>query len=116
MKRLRNHWIGIDQGENILFSDYEDGGAMWTGNGAREIRNKVKFSESFRKSPAVHCSLSMWDLDSSTNIRGEISAESITAEDFTLVFRTWSDTRIARARVRWMAIGELRHQDEWDLY
>jgi len=116
MKRLRNHWIGIDQGENILFSDFEDGGQMWTGVGPRERRRRVKFSESFRSPPAVHCSLSMWDMDNDTNLRADISAEKVGEEGFDLVFRTWGDTRVARARVRWMAIGELRHADEWDLY
>ncbi len=116
MKRLRNHWVGIDQGENIMFSDFEDGGEMWTGQGPREKRRRVKFGESFRSPPAVHCSMSMWDLDNATNMRGDIVAESITEEGFDIVFRTWGDTRVARARVRWMAIGELRHADEWDLY
>ncbi|MGR3320718.1 MAG: H-type lectin domain-containing protein [Pseudooceanicola sp.] len=116
MKRLRNHWIGIDQGDTIMFSDFEDGGEMWTGTGQREKRVRVTFSESFRAAPSVHCSLSMWDMDTSVLLRGDIGAEEITEEGFDIVFRTWSDSRAARARVRWMAIGELRHADEWDLY
>ena len=116
MKRLRNHLIGIDQGDNILFSDYEDGGEMWTGTGPRERRKDVQFGESFRAAPVVHCALSMWDIDHATNVRADVTAEEIDEEGFQIVFRTWGDTRVARARVRWMAIGELRHADEWDLY
>jgi hypothetical protein len=29
------------------------------------------------------------------------------------VFRTWADTRVARVRVSWMAIGAAHHADDW---
>lgn len=116
MKRLRNHLIGIDQGDDVLFSDYEDGGEMWTATGARERRKAIQFGETFRNVPAVQCSLSMWDVDHAHNVRADVSAENVTESGFDLVFRTWGDTRVARARASWIAIGELRHGDEWDLY
>ncbi|WP_163848797.1 H-type lectin domain-containing protein [Pseudooceanicola aestuarii] len=116
MKRLRNHYIGVEEGDNVLFSDFQDGGDMWTGTGPRERRRRVTFSESFRTIPVVQCALSMWDIDSATNQRVDLSAEAIDVGGFDIVFRTWGDTRVARARVRWMAFGELRHADEWDLY
>ena len=31
MKRLSSGKIGIAQGSKVLFSDFADGGAMWTG-------------------------------------------------------------------------------------
>ena len=116
MKRLRNHWIGVDQGDVVLFSDFQHGGAMWTGDGPREIRSKVKFEEPFRDTPAVTVSISMWDLADGSNSRADVKAEQVTAEGFEIVFRTWGDTRVARIRVGWQAIGEMRHADEWDLY
>jgi len=116
MKRLRNHLIGIDQGDTVLFSDFEDGGEMWTGRGQRERRRRISFSEPFRTLPAVHVSISMWDVDNETPLRADISAEVITAQGFDLVFRTWGDTRVARVRVAWLAMGELSQQDEWTLY
>lgn len=116
MLTLKNSTIGVDQGEDVLFSDYEDGGDMWTGSGPRERRHRVAFSEPFRTIPAVHISLSMWDMDSQTNTRAEIAAEAITETGFDVVFRTWADTRVARARVRWMAIGEAYHEEDWQLY
>jgi len=42
--------------------------------------------------------------------------QSYTREGFEIVFRTWSDTRIARIRVAWQAIGEVPHEDDWQLY
>ena len=116
MKRLRNHWIGIDQGDITLFSDFEDGGKMWTGKGERERRRTVKFAENCRASPAVQVALSLWDTDHASNMRAEVTSENVTPEGFDVVFRTWGDSRIARARVSWTAFGELRHADEWDLY
>jgi hypothetical protein len=44
-----------------------------------------------------------------------VQAEEITAEGFTAVFRTWSDTKIARIRASWTAIGEVAHEDDWDI-
>lgn len=116
MKRIENRLIGIDQGEIVLFSDYESGGEMWTGEGERARRHSVRFGERYLIAPAVHCSLSMWDIDSSTNSRVEVSAENISEIGFDVVLRTWADTHIARARVRWMSIGEVAHCDDWELY
>lgn len=116
MKRMRNHLIGVDHGDVVLFSDFEHDGVMWTGEGARQTRAHVEFSESFRANPVVQVSLSMWDMASETNPRADIQAEDITPDGFAIVFRTWGDTKIARVRVAWQAIGELRQTDEWDLY
>jgi len=49
-------------------------------------------------------------------IRADVSTDKITGIGFELVFRTWGDTRIARVRAAWMAIGELAHADDWELY
>ena len=116
MKKFLKQAIGIDQGDDVLFSDYEDGGEMWTGSGPRERRNSVTFKEAFGGVPAVHVSLSMWDMDSATNARADVQAENVTATGFDVVFRTWGDSRVARARIHWMAIGEVTHEDDWQLY
>ncbi len=116
MRKLVSSTIGIDQGNEELFSEFASGGAMWTGSGARERRLWVKFAEPFLSPPSVHVSLSLWDMDSAANVRADLAAEKIGLEGFDLVFRTWSDTRVARVRMSWMAIGELRNQDDWELY
>ena len=116
MKKFLKQAIGVDQGENVLFSDYEDGGEMWTGNGAREKRHAIVFKEPFSSVPMVHVALSMWDMDKGTNARADISAENVTEIGFDMVFRTWGDSRVARARARWMAIGTVAHDDDWRLY
>ncbi len=113
MKRLKNHLIGVDQGDVPLFSDFKDGGEMWIGTGPRERRKPVAFSEPFRSPPAVQVGLSLSDMDSGPHHRAEVTAENIGNEGFELVFRTWGDSRVARVRMTWLAIGELPHGDDW---
>jgi len=115
MKKLRNHLVGVDQGDMILFSDFEHDGRMWTGTGHRQSRARVEFSESYRSPPIVHVTTSMWDISSRTNARVDLATEDIGTEGFTIVFKTWDDTRIARIRVAWLSIGELHYADDWDI-
>ena len=89
---------------------------MWTGAGPRESRLRVTFDEAFAAVPVVQVGVSMWDLDRETNIRADISAENIATDGFEIVFRTWGDTRVARIRADWMAMGPLRDDDQWQLY
>ncbi|MGX9356605.1 H-type lectin domain-containing protein [Roseobacteraceae bacterium S113] len=115
MRRLSTGTIGIDQGVTSLFSHYESGGPMWTGEGDREIRARISFGEPFREAPNVHLSLALFDLDQQTNPRADLSAESVDETGFDAVFRTWGDTRVARIRISWMAIGPVRSEDDWDV-
>jgi hypothetical protein len=115
MKRLSSHLLGIDQGSTVLFSDFQDGGAMWTGHGPRELRKPVIFEEPFMTVPTVQISMSMWDMDQKTNQRADISAETVTPEGFVIVFRTWGDTRVARVRADWLAVGEVKGEDDWEI-
>ncbi len=114
MKRISSA-VGIVQGSRVLFSDFADDGVMWTGNGPRESRHLVGFKQPFSDVPAVMVGISMWDMDNKANSRADITAENITATGFHLVFRTWGDTRVARVRADWTAIGPLRDEDDWDV-
>jgi H-type lectin domain len=114
MRRF-NGLIGIEQGTKILFSDFAHDGAMWTGSGPREVRQRQEFKESFVSPPAVTVGISMWDIDHKTNSRVDISAENVSETGFEIVFRTWADTRIARIRAEWMAIGAVSDDEHWDV-
>ena len=115
MKRMRSNAVGVEQGNVELFSDFATGGDMWTGSGARERRKRITFSESFREVPVVQVTLSLWDMDSDANVRADIQAENVDVKGFEMVFRTWGDTRVARVRMSWMAIGELPNEDDFEL-
>lgn len=116
MNKFSSHQLGIAQGAHVLFSDYADGGPMWTGTGPREERFAVVFEERFAAPPAVQVALSMWDIDHKHNQRMDISAEEISETGFQLVFRTWGDSRVARVRASWTAMGPVPHEDDWALY
>ena len=113
MKRIHSSSIGIQQGSRVLFSDFADGGAMWTAQGDRESRHLITFKEAYVDSPVVTVSISMWDIDNKHTSRADISAEKVTATGFHLVFRTWGDTRVARVRADWTALGAVRDDDDW---
>lgn len=114
MRRFDHFAVGVDDGSVILFSAFEDGGAMWTGSGPRIERQQVRFSEPFAAAPTVHVSVTMWDIAVSANQRADIAVANVTPEGFTIEFRTWADTRVARIRAGWMAIGPVRHSDDFD--
>jgi len=107
--------MGVDQGALVLFSDFQHDGEMWTGTGKRQVREPVRFSEPFVSPPVVQVGLSMWDAVHDANTRMDISAENITEEGFEIVFRTWGDSRVARVRADWLAMGEIHDEDDWDL-
>lgn len=115
MKKLRGKSLGIAQGEEQIFSDYDTGGDMWVSTGPRERRKHVKFSEPYLSAPAVQVSLSLWDVSNAANIRADLSAENIDQSGFELVFRTWQDTQVARVRMSWIAFGEIEDEDNWDV-
>jgi hypothetical protein len=115
MRRFSSLLFGVDQGSIVLFSDFQDGGAMWTGHGPRELRRVVEFRQPFLTLPVVQVTLSMWDMDQKTNQRADISAEMVNPEGFVIVFRTWGDTRVARVRADWLAMGEVKGEGDWDI-
>lgn len=115
MKRITSGKVGIQQGSRMLFADFANGGAMWTGQGDRESRHLITFKEAFAEVPAVMVGMSMWDVDHKHTSRADITAENITLAGFHLVFRTWGDTRVARVRADWTAIGAVRDEDDWDV-
>ncbi|KFE34420.1 H-type lectin domain-containing protein [Thioclava atlantica] len=115
MITVESHRLGMQQGSLVLFSDFQDGGEMWDGEGPRALRKPVRFAEGFRSAPMVHVSLSMWDLDCNHNGRMDVAAEKVTPEGFEIVFKTWGDTRVARVRADWIALGGVSHEDDWEI-
>ncbi len=115
MKRITSGSFGILQGSRVLFSDFADGGVMWTGQGDRESRHIISFKEAFKAPPIVMTAIGMWDMDHKHNSRADITAENVMTTGFQLVFRTWGDTRVARVRADWTAIGPVKDDDDWDV-
>lgn len=115
MKRITSHAIGIDQGSLVLFSDFEDDGDMWKGEGPRLCRRSVVFDDAFADLPSVTLQLSMVDMSNDAYIRADLQSENVTAKGFDIVFRTWGDSRVARIRASWQAIGAIADEDNWEV-
>ncbi len=115
MKRFGSHLLGLDQGELQIFTHYNTGGPMWTERGAREARERVRFSAPFWKAPAVIIGIAMLDSAHTANLRVDVRAEHIDERGFDAILRTWGDTRIAQARLSWTALGEMKHEEDWQL-
>ena len=115
MRKIGNHVIGIDQGEEVLFSDFEHDGEMWTGEGPRKTDRHVKFDGQFEVAPAVNVALAMWDMSNAANMRVDVRAENVDTRGFDIVFRTWGDSKVARVRVSWQAIGPVSDEEAWDI-
>lgn len=115
MKKLYSTVTGIDQGTATLFTDFESDGEMWSGEGDRSRTVAVTFSEPFKSPPSVQVTMELLDMHHAENHRTVLKADNITATGFDIVFRTWGDTRIARVRAAWMAIGEAKGDEDWDI-
>lgn len=113
MFRFSSSEIGVSQGVVQLVSDYDTGGPLWTGSGERSVCHHVTFPERFLTSPAVQVAMTMWDVDSGANQRGDLSVTNVTPLGFDLVFKTWGDSRVARMRVQWTAIGAVADDDDF---
>lgn len=115
MQTFGSHQIGIESGDMVLFSDFEDGGDMWKGDGPRLVRRTVSFDGTFQHPPDVTVHMTMVDMSNDAFIRADLQAEAITQSGFEIVFRTWGDSRVARIRAGWQAIGAVANEDNWQL-
>ena len=113
MLRFSHTAVGVQRGSDLLFTAFEDDGPMWTATGPRAHRHPVVFAEPFRGVPVVHVGLSMWDIAVDSNQRVDLSAVEVTPAGFVLLFRSWGDTRVARVRADWLAIGPADHVDDF---
>ena len=97
-----------------MFSDFEDDGPMWDGEGRRESRQRVDFPDASSRTRRP-VSLAMWDISNGANARADLRPKQIGPTASRSSFRTWGDTRVARVRTTWLAIGSVRDDDDWDV-
>lgn len=114
MHRFDHFAVGVVNGL-VHFSGFENDGPLWTGQGPRVEKRHVRFDPPFVAPPVVHVSVTMWDISVIGNQRVDVQAAEVDARGFVVEFRTWGDTRVARARVGWMAIGAVRHDEDFDV-
>lgn len=115
MKKIKSHQVGVETGVTHLFSDFAVDGEMWSGEGERTRRVQVDFSESYVSPPAVHIGFALWDISNDANHRVDMTVQNITETCFEIVFTTWGDTKVARLRANWMAVGAVKDDEVWDV-
>jgi len=114
MKQQFATGLAVQQGDTLVFSDFETGGDMWTGEGDRERRVDVRFDQRFRRPPLVNIAIKMIDADQGANLRYDLILENVTQRGFEVRMKTWGDTKIARASVNWTAIGPSFYDGDWE--
>jgi hypothetical protein len=104
---LKSAGLMFVSAEGELFNHCDTDGPMWTGRDDREFRFPVTFDAEFAAAPLVTLGLSGIDIAHEQNARLVLQASEVGPKGFTILLRTWSDTRIGRASVNWMAVGPL---------
>ncbi len=117
MNRMTPVTLAVDSGVARMFDHIESEGPMWASSGKRWARTVVRFDTPFHAPPSIQMSIAIIDADSGRNLRLEFLTEDVTAEGFTAVAHTWSDTRIGRLQISWTAIGSRAQGSEplWDV-
>lgn len=105
--------VSSASGTSLLFDHIESSGPMWADRGERWVDKFIHFDTPFDRPPHVMMSIEMIDADNSTNLRLQLRAEDIKRHGFKAVAYTWSDTRIGRLSISWIALGKMG--SEWDV-
>lgn len=114
MKQQFAAGLSAQQGDALVFSDFETDGEMWAGEGDRERKVYIEFNQRFRRPPIVNVAIKMIDVDQGGNLRYDLIVEYITEKGFDVRMKTWGDTKIARASVNWTAIGPSFYDGDWE--
>lgn len=88
-----------------LFNHVDDGLPMWADEGDREVVVEILFQTPFLKLPAIILNVVGIDSAHDQNLRYSVTPINITTKGFSIQFKTWGDTHIARASVSWQATG-----------
>ncbi|MEM7509158.1 MAG: H-type lectin domain-containing protein [Pseudomonadota bacterium] len=105
--------VSTAAGTELLFDHIESSGPMWAARGERWAEKFIHFETPFDRPPHVMMSIEMIDADHSTNMRLQLRPEDVKRHGFKAVAYTWSDTRIGRLSVSWIALGKMG--SEWDV-
>ncbi len=103
----------VESGQITMFEDFENEGPMWSGDGERRAKKFVEFRRPFISRPIIHLAVNLMDVRTDSMIRYELDSEQVTNESFDLIFKTWGDSKFARVRVAWMAIGTSIRDEFW---
>lgn len=95
----------VISGSGELFNHVDGNLPMWAGDGDRMVDMYISFVQGFAMPPVVTVGVCGMDSDRDANLRFSVEAVQVQREGFRILFKTWGDTRIARASVSWQAFG-----------
>ncbi len=75
-------------------------------SGDRVVTLEKTFATPFDKMPVIVLSVNQIDAPSSSNLRYEVKAVSISRDNFTIQIKTWSDSKINSIAGTWLAISK----------
>ena len=80
------------------------GWTLNTGSGFRQFRSPdIKFNPPFTTPPTVALALSGIDGDRTTNLRVQLEASDVEADEFNVIVTTWDDSLVHQVWVTWIA-------------
>ncbi len=80
--------------------------ALQKGSGERSVTIDVVYQKPYDVKPDVIVSLSELDIPKDSPLRLSAKAISISRDGFTIVVKTWEDSRLNSCSVNWIAISQ----------
>lgn len=74
--------------------------------GVRFVTIPISYPKSFDKIPVVILAVNKIDADAKTNLRYDITAVSVSRDNFTISIKTWSNSQIYNISGTWLAITQ----------
>lgn len=118
MQIFSHHAVGLQQGSSLMFSAFEDGGPIVVGQWrVEQVRRICRLHTQVSADAGGSGAPSACGTLTATATSGPRSAPKTSPPAaFDLVFSTWGDTRVARIRADWIAIGALPHEDDFRVW
>jgi hypothetical protein len=79
------------------------GANLSSGSGDRQMSVAVNFPQGFSEKPEVMVALT--GLDASDNVRVILKVEGVSRDGFTVVVKTWADSKVNSIQGTWMAVA-----------
>ena len=80
--------------------------SMESGEGDRKLEVRINFTQKFNSIPKVSLGIKSYVSSNSAHTRLHLYPKDISQDGFTLVFRTWIDTKVSELESIWIAFGE----------
>ncbi len=81
------------------------GASLASGSGDRQITVAVNFPKPFNVKPDVIVSITTIDAETKSNVRVNVKADGVSRDGFTVVVKTWADSKVHNIQGSWVAVA-----------